>query len=230
MRNIVIVGGSYGISAEIASRLTSENVYLFSRNAPEDSTAQHFTFDVTSEQAFPTDQLPDQIHGVVYAPGSIQLKPFHRIKEADFLQDLQINTLGAVKVLQALHGRLQKSGSASVVLFSTVAVQMGMPFHSSIAMAKGALEGLVRSLAAEWASANIRVNAIAPSLTDTPLAAKLLSSEEKQLSAAKRHPLGRYGSANDIAALAAFLLSDDASWMTGQILHTDGGMSSVKTI
>jgi 3-oxoacyl-[acyl-carrier protein] reductase len=230
MKNIVIVGGSYGISAEIASRLATENVYLFSRNAPDGSDAQHFTYDVSSGEVFPVDELPDQIHGVVYAPGSIQLKPFHRIKEADFLQDLQINTLGAVKVLQALHGRLQKSGSASVVLFSTVAVQMGMPFHSSIAMAKGALEGLVRSLAAEWASANIRVNAIAPSLTDTPLAAKLLSSEEKQVAAAKRHPLGRYGTANDIASVATFLLSEDASWMTGQILHTDGGMSSVKTI
>jgi 3-oxoacyl-[acyl-carrier protein] reductase len=230
MKNIVIVGGSYGISAEIASRLATENVYLLSRNAPDGSDAQHFTYDVSSGEAFPVDELPDQIHGVVYAPGSIQLKPFHRIKEADFLLDLQINTLGAVKVLQALHGRLQKSGSASVVLFSTVAVQMGMPFHSSIAMAKGALEGLVRSLAAEWASANIRVNAIAPSLTDTPLAAKLLSSEEKQVAAAKRHPLGRYGTANDIASVATFLLSEDASWMTGQILHTDGGMSSVKTI
>jgi 3-oxoacyl-[acyl-carrier protein] reductase len=230
MRNIVIVGGSYGISAEIASRLATENLYLFSRNAAEASTAQHFTYDVTSGDAFPVDELPDAIHGVIYAPGSIQLKPFHRIKEADFLLDLQINTLGAVKVLQALHGKLQKSGSASVVLFSTVAVQMGMPFHSSIAMAKGALEGLVRSLAAEWASANIRVNAIAPSLTDTPLAAKLLSSEEKQLAAAKRHPLGRYGTANDIASVATFLLSEDASWMTGQIFHADGGMSSVKTI
>lgn len=230
MKNIVIVGGSYGISAEIASRLSTENVYLFSRNEPVGSSAQHFTYDVSSGEAFPVDHLPDQIHGVIYAPGSIQLKPFHRIKESDFLQDLQINTLGAVRVLQALHGRLQKSGDASVVLFSTVAVQMGMPFHSSIAMAKGALEGLVRSLAAEWASANIRVNAIAPSLTDTPLAAKLLSSEEKQLAAAKRHPLGRYGSAKDIASVATFLLSDDASWITGQILHTDGGMSSLKTI
>ncbi|MEX0883187.1 MAG: SDR family oxidoreductase, partial [Cyclobacteriaceae bacterium] len=131
-------------------------------------------------------------------------------------------------VLQAAQKGLKKSSGSSVVLFSTVAVQTGMGFHSSIASAKGAVEGLCRSLAAEWASFDIRVNAIAPSLTDTPLADPLLSNEEKKLAASKRHPLGRYGTVEDIAEAAYYLLSDKSSWMTGQVLKVDGGMSTLK--
>ena len=139
-----------------------------------------------------------------------------------------MNFFGAVRVLQACLKGLKKSQSPSVVLFSTVAVKMGMGSHASISAAKGAIEGLTRSLAAEWAPAKIRVNAIAPSLTDTPLAASLLATPERKEASDKRHPLGRVGTAQDISNAAAYLLAEDSSWMTGQILHLDGGMSSLK--
>ena len=145
------------------------------------------------------------------------------------LEDLQINFLVAVKTIQASLKQLKKSSTpASVVLFSTVAVKIGMPFHASVAGAKAAVEGLARSLAAEFAP-RIRVNAIAPSLTDTPLAGNLLSSEEKRQASADRHPLKRIGTPQEVARLALFLLSDASTWLTGQIIHIDGGMSTLKT-
>jgi NAD(P)-dependent dehydrogenase (short-subunit alcohol dehydrogenase family) len=165
---------------------------------------------------------------LVYCPGTINLKPFHRIAISDFQNEMDINFFGAVRVLQACLKGLKKSDSASVVLFSTVAVQTGMGFHAGIASAKGAVEGLTRSLAAEWAPSKIRVNSIAPSLTDTPLASNLLSTPEKKEASDKRHPLGRIGSPEDLANAAFYLLSENSSWMTGQILHLDGGMSSLK--
>ena len=144
------------------------------------------------------------------------------------MEDYQINLLGAVKLIQSCLKRLKKSPTgASIVLFSTVAVKTGMAFHASVASAKGAVEGLTRSLAAEFAP-RIRVNAIAPSLTDTPLAQTLLSTDAKRQASAERHPLKRIGSTEEMARLAAHLLSDDAAWMTGQILHLDGGMSSLR--
>ena len=168
------------------------------------------------------------VHGLVYCPGSIVLKPFQRLTSADFQRDFDINLLGAVKVIQACLKRLKKSPTgASIVLFSTVAVKLGMPFHASVASAKAAVEGLTRSLAAEFAP-RIRVNAIAPSLTDTPMAASLLSSEDRQKASAERHPLKRIGSPQEIAGLACHLVSDEGSWITGPTLHADGGMSSVK--
>jgi NAD(P)-dependent dehydrogenase (short-subunit alcohol dehydrogenase family) len=159
---------------------------------------------------------------------TINLKPFHRISIEDFQKEMDVNFFGAVRVLQACLKGLKKSNVASVVLFSTVAVQTGMGFHAGVASAKGAIEGLTRSLAAEWAPSKIRVNAIAPSLTDTPLAASLLATPDKKESSDKRHPLGRVGTPEDIAKAALYLLSEDSSWMTGQIIHIDGGMSSLK--
>jgi NAD(P)-dependent dehydrogenase (short-subunit alcohol dehydrogenase family) len=171
--------------------------------------------------------LPTSLDGLVYLPGTINLKPFRALKSADFLHDFEVNVLGAIKVLQAALKALKAGDSSSVVLFSTVAVAQGMPFHSSIAASKGAIEGLMRSLAAELAPA-IRVNAIAPSLTATPLASKLLSTPEKMEASAKRHPLQRLGKPEDVAAMAAFLLGKQSSWITGQVFAVDGGLSQLK--
>ncbi|MCB0643299.1 MAG: SDR family oxidoreductase, partial [Phaeodactylibacter sp.] len=145
----------------------------------------------------------------------------------DFQQDFEINVLGAVKVLKAARKALVKAGNASVVLYSTVAVGQGMPFHASVAASKGAVEGLARSLAAEWAP-KVRVNCIAPSLTDTPLAAGLLSNAAKREASDKRHPLRRVGQPEDIAAMTTFLLSDKGNWISGQVLGVDGGMATLR--
>ena len=231
-KNILVVGGSSGIGLELVRLLNGQqhNVYVGSRSKgglEQMSHAQHLTLDVTVE-GIELKTLPEVIHGLVYCPGSIVLKPFQRLTVEDFMEDYQINLLGAVKVIQSCLKRMKKSPTgASIVLFSTVAVKTGMAFHASVASAKGAVEGLTRSLAAEFAP-RIRVNAIAPSLTDTPLAQTLLSNDAKRHAAADRHPLKRLGSAEDMARLAALLLSDDAAWMTGQILHLDGGMSSLR--
>jgi NAD(P)-dependent dehydrogenase (short-subunit alcohol dehydrogenase family) len=223
-KNIVIIGGNSGIGKAIAADLSSKgtNLFLYSKSG-SGTTALDVSLDFDT-----IPNLPEVIDGLVYCPGTINLKPFHRISISDFQKEMDINFFGAVRVLQACLKGLKKSDSASVVLFSTVAVQTGMGFHAGIAAAKGAIEGLSRSLAAEWAPSKIRVNAIAPSLTDTPLASNLLSTPEKKESSDKRHPLGRVGTPEDIAKAASYLLSEDSSWMTGQILHLDGGMSSLK--
>ncbi len=231
MKNYLIIGGSSGIGKSLAQLLgaTGHQVYAtYNQHQPEDSIAnvQYSFVDVMAE-SLDLDFLPEQLDGVAYCPGSINLKPFHRIKPAAFVEDYQLQVVGAVKVLQTVMKKLKAAENASVVLFSTVAVQLGFNFHSQVAASKGAIEGLGRSLAAEWAPA-IRVNTIAPSLTDTPLAAKLLSSEEKKEANAQRHPMKKIGDPKDVAQMAAFLLSDQSSWMTGQVLHLDGGMSGIK--
>jgi NAD(P)-dependent dehydrogenase (short-subunit alcohol dehydrogenase family) len=230
-KNYLIVGGSSGIGKEIATQLLKEGnrVIILSRN-PENfdqkGDVTRITADVVNDELSDLE-LPETLDGVVYAPGSINLRPFRGLKLEDFTNDIEVNFMGAVKILKAAYKPLLKSENGSVVLFSTVAVQQGMPFHSSIASAKGAVEGLTRSLAAEWAP-KIRVNCIAPSLTDTPLAEKLLSTPQKQEASAQRHPLSRYGKPEDIANMAVFLLSGKTGWITGQILGVDGGMSSLK--
>jgi NAD(P)-dependent dehydrogenase (short-subunit alcohol dehydrogenase family) len=223
-KNIVIIGGNSGIGKALASELKElgANLFLYSKSG-DGTTALDVSVDFETIL-----ELPEIIDGLVYCPGTINLKPFHRISLVDFQKEMEINFFGAVRVLQACLKGLKKSDAASVVLFSTVAVQTGMGFHAGIASAKGAIEGLSRSLAAEWAPNKIRVNTIAPSLTDTPLASSLLSTPEKKESSDKRHPLGRVGTSEDIAKAASYLLSGDSSWMTGQILHLDGGMSSLK--
>jgi NAD(P)-dependent dehydrogenase (short-subunit alcohol dehydrogenase family) len=171
--------------------------------------------------------LSEPIDGLVYFPGTINLKPFHRYTPTEFSNDMEINTLGAAACIQAYLGNLKQSSQASVVLFSTVAVQAGMPFHASIAMAKGALEALVRSLAAEYAP-QIRFNCIAPSLTQTPLGEKFLNTPEKMEGAQKRNPLKKVGSPQELSEAIEFLLTPKSSWITGQVLAVDGGMGSLR--
>lgn len=230
MKNYLIIGGSTGIGLAITNELSSKGEMVFaSYNQNLKSSTQninYFQLDVLAP-TLELDFLPDTIDGIVYCPGSILLKPFARLSSEDFLQDYQLQVLGAVKVIQQVLPRLKKSPSASIILFSTVAVQMGFNFHSVIAASKGALEGLTKALSAELAP-KIRVNCIAPSITNTPLAAGLLNSEEKLVANAQRHPLKKIGTPEDIAAMACFLLGDQSGWITGQVMHVDGGMSTIK--
>ncbi len=229
-KNFLIVGASSGIGKRTAEILMTQGASVFSasRTVPDFETNHHFTFDAQNPSATDWSGLPEMLDGVVYAPGTINLKPFHRFSLDDFKRDFDIHVLGAVAVLQAVLSRLKKSETASVVLYSTVAVQTGMGFHASVAVSKGAIEGLTRSLAAEWSLQKIRVNAIAPSLTDTPLAQNLLSTDEKREASSKRHPLGRVGTADDMAEATVFLLSDKSTWLTGQVIGIDGGMGKLK--
>ena len=217
-KKTLIVGGTKGIGKAILEELSGHECFVISRS--ESTLSNHFMVDAL------TDELPeiDGLTGIVYCPGSINLKPFHRLTQDDFLDDYQKNVLGAVRVLQ-FYFRTLKKNKGSVVLFGTVASQQGMPFHASIAAAKGGLEALARSLAAEWAP-SIRVNTVNPSLTDTPLAEALLSTDQKRENAAQRHPLKKIGTPKDIAKAAVFCLEND--WVTGQSIGVDGGMSSVR--
>lgn len=225
--NYLIIGSSSAIAQHLQNSLisSSQKVWSLSRSVVNPDATHHLTWQSVKDE-LPNDFLPDELHGLVYFPGTINLKPFHRTSQEDFMNDLEINFLGAVKTLQWALPSLKK-GNASVVLLSTVATSIGMSFHSSIASSKGALEGLAKSLAAEWAP-SIRVNVVAPSLTNTPLASSFLSTEDKRQAAMKRHPLNKFGTPDDISNAVKFLLSPESSWMTGQTLHVDGGLSSVK--
>ena len=232
-KNILIIGASSGIGLATATLLHGLGAHLFtaSRHLSPELEAlntNYLPYDATQPIGAAFDALPDTLHGVVYCPGSIKLRPFERIPVEDFQGDFDINVLGAVRVLQATMKRLKKAGGASVVLFSTVAADTGMSFHTSIATAKAAVEGLTRALAAEYAASNVRVNCIAPSLTNTPLAAALLNSPEKIEAGGKRHPLQRIGQPEDLAYTASFLLSDHSSFVTGQTMAVDGGMGKLK--
>ncbi len=226
MKTIVVIGGSKGIGLSIVKLLTpSHKVISISRSVSniEHENLTHYSVDVLSEE------LPDisEVDGLVYCPGSINLKPISRLKIEDFRNDFEINVIGAVKAIQKYARVMKDSQHPSIVLFSTVAVKLGMPFHASIATAKAGVEGLVKSLGAEFAP-KIRINAIAPTVTDTELAAKLLRNERMIENITERHPLKKFLSPDEVAEMALFLLSHKTASMSGQILEMDCGIVNFK--
>lgn len=231
MANYLIIGASSGIGKQLAMQLADAGhqvyaTYCKNKIDAVDNNINNQYLDVLDEK-ISLEFLPDQLHGLVYCPGSINLKPFARIEPAAFIQDFALQVGGAIKVIQSILSKLKNAGNASIVLYSTVAVQTGLNFHTQVSTSKGAVEGLTKALAAELAP-KIRVNCVAPSLTDTPLAASLLNTEQKVENNAQKHPLKRIGTASDIANISEFLLSDKAGWITGQVIHVDGGMSTIK--
>jgi NAD(P)-dependent dehydrogenase (short-subunit alcohol dehydrogenase family) len=226
MKNILIIGGSKGIGNALLKMLIgSHKIINISRTLPEitHENLTNYSLDVTE------DELPtlDTIDGIVYCPGSINLKPFSRLKLDDFEQDFKINVLSAVKVIQFYLKNLIASESASVVLFSTVASKMGMPYHASIAASKSAIEGLTMSLAAEYAT-KIRFNAVAPTVTNTTLAEKLLRNDKMIESIKDRHPYKNFLEPEEVAHLAEYLLSEKSTAISGQVFPIDSGIVTVK--
>jgi NAD(P)-dependent dehydrogenase (short-subunit alcohol dehydrogenase family) len=230
-KTYLFAGASSAIAQAVLAQLKSENhrvIGISTKDLTPLSYDAHFQVADYSKNNLP--DIGDALDGLVYFPGTINLKPFNRISEDDFLNEYKINALGAVNAIQKYLPNLKNAAATpSVVLLSTVAVAQGMPYHASISMAKAAIEGLTVALAAEFAP-SIRVNAVAPSLTATPLADKLINAPEKVEASNKRHPLKRIGQPEDIANAVHFLLTDKSSWITGQILHVDGGMSSVRSL
>lgn len=231
MANYLIIGASSGIGKQLATQLAAEgnSVYGTYNSTETNSTTNLISYHQLNvlDETLQLDFLPDTLDGIAYCPGSINLRPFGRISPSDFVDDYKLQVVGAIKVIQNVYTKLRKSDNASIVLFSTIAVQNGFPYHSQVSASKGAIEGLTKALAAEF-SPKIRVNCIAPSLTDTPLAANLLSTDEKREANATKNPLKRNGNPADVANMAEFLLSDKANWITGQVMHIDGGYSTIK--
>lgn len=231
MGNYLIIGASSGIGKQLAQQLaeSGNRVYATFNKTEVTESNKLISYHPLNllDESLNLDFLPDTLYGVAYCPGSINLKPFGRISPADFFDDYNLQVIGAIKIIQSVFSKLRKSGNGSIVLFSTIAVQNGFPYHSQVSASKGAIEGLTKALAAEF-SPKIRVNCIAPSLTDTPLAVNLLNTDEKKEANAAKNPMKRNGEATDIANMAEFLLSDKANWITGQVIHVDGGFSSIK--
>ena len=226
MKNIVIIGGSKGIgSAILLQQLEDNKVFNLSRTKPNLSHPNlvHFPIDVLN------DDLPEilEIDTLIYCPGTINLKPFSSLSLDDFKQDFEINVLGAVKVIQKYLSVLKKGINPSIVLFSTVAVKLGMPYHSSIAVAKSGVEGLVKSLGAELASV-VRINAIAPTITDTTLASGILRNDRMKENMIERHPMKNYLKPKEVAQMANFLISENAQSISGQIFEMDYGLVTFK--
>ncbi|HKK38645.1 MAG TPA: SDR family oxidoreductase [Cryomorphaceae bacterium] len=232
--NYLIVGGSTGIGQKITEGLLAEghHVFIASRSASSRMESNDNQTVVDLDATNPDADwsfLPESLDGLIYCGGTINLKPFKRLKMEDFQHDFSVNVLGAVNSIQAALKPMKNAENASVVMFSSVAAERGMNFHTSISAAKGAVEGLVTALSAELAP-EIRVNAVALSLTDTPLAEQLLNNEKKQEAGRSRHPLNRYGKPEDAAEAALFLLGKKASWITGQVLGVDGGMGTIQNL
>ena len=235
MSHFLVVGGSRGIGLELVKTLaaTHASVTVLSRTWEHGNMdgVDHQPFDVVSSD-LNSLALPESIDGLAYCPGSINLKSIRALSPEILRDDFELNVVGAVKLVQASIKSLKAAASASghpssIVFFSTVAVAQGIPMHSSVAASKGAIEAVTRTIAADL-SPQVRANCIAPALTQTPLAASFFSSEEKAAKLAQMYPLGRTGMPNDIASMAAFLMGPESSWITGQVIGIDGGMSSVK--
>ncbi|MCK0159376.1 SDR family NAD(P)-dependent oxidoreductase [Allomuricauda sp. F6463D] len=225
-KNILLIGGSSGIGLEMAKKLSIEhNVYVASRRNENlhQINVVHLPFDVLTDN-LSEKSIPTVLHGFAYCPGSINLKPFKTMDIDTIQKDMEINFIALARTVKSIINKMAEG--SSMVFFSTVAVGTGMPFHTSVSAAKGAIEGFARSLAAEYAP-KIRVNVIAPSLVDTPLSSRLLSNDKKRELMANRHPMKRVGGAGDIANMAIFLLGTNSSWITGQVIGVDGGLSSL---
>ena len=225
MKSVVVIGGSQGIGKAIIEEI-KEDYQIINMSRTEinvDENIHHFNCDVLKD---PLPQIDEDIHGLVYCPGSINLKGFERLTLEDFQNDFEINVVGAIKVLKQYINNL-KMNQGSVLMFSTVATQLGMPYHSSIALSKSAVEGLVKSLAAEYA-AKVRFNCIAPTITNTPLAARLLRNEKQIELMESRHPLKRILAPKEVASFASYLLDIKSSAISGQIFPMDAGLVSIK--
>lgn len=226
MKTIVIIGGSRGIGLAIAKQQAKKNkVICLSRNKPDFKTENlsHITYNALN------DSLPEleEIDSLIYCPGSIILKPINRLSLEDFRNDFEINVIGAVKAIQKYLPLLKKGDQPSILLFSSVAAKLGMPFHASIAASKSAIEGIVKSVGAELAS-KVRINAIAPSITQTDLSASILKNEEAIERIKERHPLKKILQPEEVADLADYLISEKASSISGQVFELDGGIVTFK--
>ena len=227
MKRFLFIGANSDIAIHTANQFKQQGIEVIGLSRSECSAdfSQSYVLSGLTESDFP--KIEGAIDGLVYFPGSVNLKSFRSLKEEELITEYQINVLGALNAVKIYLPNLKLSQKASVVFFSSVAVQLGMPFHASVGINKGAIEGLTRSLAAEL-SPEIRVNAIALSLTETKMTQRMTNTEEKKQGIAQRHPLGTIGSKEDVSNMLDFLLTEKSAWMTGQILHLDGGMSVVK--
>ncbi len=235
-RNYVIVGGSKGIGLGLVQKLATDGNQITVLSRSPDSVANlpnvtHLVFDASQDDV-PVQQLPATIHGLAYCPGSLNLRAFKSLMPEIFRADFELNVIGAVRALQAIMPALKSAAQesllpSSTLLFSTVAASQGMYAHASIAASKGAIESLTRTVAAEL-SPEIRVNCIAPALTQTALTEKFFADPERVAALGERYPLGRTGTVDDIANLGVFLLGTSSTWITGQVFGVDGGMSTVR--
>ncbi|MEN3322400.1 SDR family oxidoreductase [Mariniflexile soesokkakense] len=226
MKTIVVIGGSKGIGNAIVNKLLDKHkVINISRTTPTTihTNLTHYGCDILK------DDLPEitSIDSLVYCPGSINLKPISKLTLDEFREDFEINVLGAVKAIQKYMDILKKGEKPSILLFSTVASKLGMPYHASIATAKSGVEGLVKSLGAELAP-TVRINAIAPTVTNTELASKLLRNDKMIENIVRRHPLKKILNTDEVASMAEFLISDKSMAMSGQIFEMDCGIVSFK--
>ena len=226
-RTYLFAGASSAIAIHTALQLKAQGHRVIGISTKTENHGYDHFITVPNYQFGSFPAIDEPIDALVYFPGTIQLKPFHRLSEQDFTNDYQINSLGAVAFVQAYLAKLKQSNAGSIVFISSVAARTGMPFHTSIAMAKGAIESLTLSLAADLAP-GIRVNCIAPSLTNTPLSDKFINTPEKIEASQKRNPMHKIGSTEDIAQAIMYLSSPGAAWITGQVLAVDGGMGSLK--